>query len=116
QSPTTVCRADAGHLSIGEFARPSQVPPEDIVDLFKSSGITCRKVDNLLIERWRKLIWNIPFNALSVLGGGIHTSIILADPELLQTTQALMQEVIDIAGGCGYSLGKGAAQEQIERT
>jgi 2-dehydropantoate 2-reductase len=89
---------------------------QKIVELFQSSGVTCRMVDNLLLERWRKLIWNIPFNSLSVLGGGIDTSGILHDPELRRAMLSIMQEVIDIASGCGYSLGEGAAAEQIGRT
>jgi 2-dehydropantoate 2-reductase len=111
-----VYRADAGHLSIGEFAQSSRAPAKKFVDLFKSAAMACRMVDNLLLERWRKLIWNIPFNSLSVLGGGIDTSMILGDPELHRATLSIMQEVIDIAAGCGYSLGKDAAAEQIERT
>jgi 2-dehydropantoate 2-reductase len=116
RSRTTVFRADAGHLSIGEFARPSSAPTKEFVDLFERAAVTCRMVDNLVLERWRKLIWNIPFNSLSVLGGGIDTSIILRDPDLHRSTLAIMREVIDIAVGCGYSLGDGDATEQIKRT
>jgi 2-dehydropantoate 2-reductase len=116
RSRTTVYRADAGHLSIGGFAQPARAPTKKFADLFKSAAIACRMVDNLLLERWRKLIWNIPFNSLSVLGGGIDTSMILGDPELHRATLSIMQEVIDIAAGCGYSLGKDAAAEQIGRT
>ncbi len=116
KSRTTVDRADAGHLSIGEFAQPSRAPTKKYVDLFQHAGVTCRMVDNLLLERWRKLIWNIPFNSLSVLGGRIDTSIILREPELYRATLAIMQEVIDIAGSCGYSLGEDDIAEQIERT
>ncbi len=116
ESRTTVYRADDGHLSIGEFAQPSRAPMQKIVDLFQSSGVTCRMANNLLLERWRKLIWNIPFNSLSVLGGGIDTSMILRDPELRRAMLSIMEEVIAIAAGCGYSLGEGATAEQIERT
>lgn len=116
QSRTTVNRADAGHLSIGEFAQPSRAPTEKFIRLFTNAAVACRRVDNLLLERWRKLIWNIPFNSLSVLGGGIDTSAILRDPELHRATLSIMQEVIEVAAGCGYSLGKDAAAEQIGRT
>lgn len=116
KSRTTVYRADAGHLSIGEFAQPSRAPTKGIIDLFTAAGVASQMANNLLLERWRKLIWNIPFNSLSVLGGGIDTSMILRDPELHRATLAIMQEVVDIAAGCGYSLGEGAAAEQIERT
>ncbi len=116
RSRNTVERADAGHLSIGEFAQPSRAPTKKFVDLFQNAAVTCRMVDNLLLERWRKLIWNIPFNSLSVLGGGIDTSMILGEPELYRSTLAIMREVVDIAARCGYSLGEDDIAEQIERT
>ena len=114
QSRTTVYRADAGHLSIGEFGQPSLASTTEIIELFRNSDVTCRMADNLLLERWRKLIWNIPFNSLSVLGGGIDTSMILRDPELHRATLAIMREVIDIAAGCAYSLGERDVAEQMD--
>ena len=34
----------------------------------------------LAVARWYKLVWNIPFNGLSIAAGGIDTAQILADP------------------------------------
>ncbi len=113
---TTVERADAGHLSIGEFQRPSLAPISDIVTMFEEAGVTCRRVENLLLERWRKLLWNIPFNSLSVLGGGITTADILGDNALHAATAALMKEVLQIAASDGYSLGEEDIAEQFRRT
>jgi len=72
--------------------------------------------EDLLLERWRKLVWNIPFNGLSILGGGIDTSAILADAALRRATLALMDEVIFAANKCGYPLPGAAALEQTKRT
>jgi len=72
--------------------------------------------EDLLLERWRKLVWNIPFNGLSILGGGLDTSAILADVALRRVTLALMDEVIFAANKCGYPLPGAAAIEQIKRT
>ncbi len=116
RSRTTVERADAGHLSIGEFAPPSRAPTAEIIRMFEESGVTCRRVENLLLERWRKLIWNIPFNSLSILGGGITTADILRDRELHAAALAIMKEVIAIAASHGHSLGEEDIAEQIKRT
>src|SRR5438552_13607097 len=53
---------------------------------------------------------------MSILGGGIDTSAILADVALRRATLALMDEVIFAANKCGYLLPDAAALEQIERT
>src|SRR5438552_16968587 len=53
---------------------------------------------------------------MSILGGGIDTSAILAEVDLRRATLALMDEVIFAANKCGYPLPDAAALEQIERT
>ena len=61
-------------------------------------------------------MWNIPFNGLSILAGGIDTTTILADEALYRVTLALMNEVIDAAKKCGHALESAAAGDQIKRT
>jgi 2-dehydropantoate 2-reductase len=73
-------------------------------------------VEDLALERWRKLVWNIPFNGLSILAGGIDTAAILADERLRCATMTLMEEVIAAANKCGHALPVSAAAEQIKRT
>jgi 2-dehydropantoate 2-reductase len=115
-SRTTVERADYGHLSLGEFNRPSLGRTREIAQLFQDAGLRCNVIENLSLERWRKLVWNIPFNGLSVLAGGIDTAAILRDNELHRLTQGVMDEVIEAANRCGYPLERSAATDQIRRT
>ena len=61
-------------------------------------------------------MWNIPFNGLSILAGGLDTAAILADEVLYRVTLGLMNEVIDAANKCGHGLESAAALEQIKRT
>jgi len=83
---------------------------------FKRCDVKCGIVEDLALERWRKLVWNIPFNGLSILAGGIDTAAILADKDLLRSTRALMDEVIAAANKCGHQLERAAADEQMRRT
>jgi 2-dehydropantoate 2-reductase len=105
-----------GHLSIGEFKGGPLPRTHDVVWEFKQCGVDCRVLDNLLLERWRKLVWNVPFNGLTITAGGIDTAAILADDRLRGLTLALMAEVIAAANACGYALPAAAAAEQIKRT
>jgi 2-dehydropantoate 2-reductase len=82
----------------------------------KQCGVDCRVLDNLLLERWRKLVWNIPFNGLTITAGGIDTAAVLADDRLRSLTLALMAEVIAAANACGYALPAAVVAEQIKRT
>lgn len=75
-----------------------------IADGFVRAGLDCRVLPDLGLARWRKLVWNIPFNGLSVAAGGLDTQAILADPALLARTRALMEEVVAIAAALGHSI------------
>ena len=109
-------RFDYGHIVIGEYKRPSQERTHAIAAEFNESGIKCRVAEDLMLERWRKLVWNIPFNGLSILAGGMNTAAILADEDLHRSTVALMDEVIEAANRCGYALPASVTVEQIKRT
>src|ERR1700693_484159 len=61
-SRTEVERYDYGLIILGEFARPAQPRTHQIATEFARSGIKCSVTDDVALERWRKLIWNIPFN------------------------------------------------------
>jgi 2-dehydropantoate 2-reductase len=115
-SRTTVEAYDRGTVVIGEHRRSSSERARTIASQFATCGINCSVAEDLALARWRKLVWNIPFNGLSILAGGISTAEILADDGLRDTTLALMNEVIDAANKCGHSLHKGVAQEHIKRT
>jgi 2-dehydropantoate 2-reductase len=115
-APGVVHRYDHGHISIGEYNRKPLGRTQALAAEFAKSGIDCNVVENLALERWRKLVWNIPFNGLSISAGGADTAAILADPDLRVATLALMREVIGAANKCGFELEQSAADEQIRRT
>ena len=66
--------------------------------------------------RWYKLVWNIPFNGLSIAAGGIDTAKILADPKLYQETLALMDEVMQASAALGFAQDPQHPRKEIART
>jgi 2-dehydropantoate 2-reductase len=115
-SRTEVQAYDCGTLAIGEYERNASKRQPAIALQFAACGINCSVTDDLALERWRKLVWNIPFNGLSILAGGISTAEILADDSLRRAALVLMDEVIDTANKCGYALDKTVVEEHIKRT
>ncbi len=115
-APGVIERFDTGRLAIGEFHGYPQARLHDIAWEFKRCGVVCSVVANLALERWRKLVWNIPFNGLCVAAGGIDTAAILADDELRQLALELMDETIAIAQACGHNLPTAVALDQMKRT
>jgi 2-dehydropantoate 2-reductase len=113
--PGLVERSDAGRLTIGEFGRFPQPRTHDIAWEFKRCGVVCSVTAELARERWRKLVWNIAFNGLSVVAG-LDTARILADDRLCLLALELMDETIAIANALGFRLPTALALEQIRRT
>ena len=116
RSPASVDHFGHGMLSIGEFAGPPLQRTRLLVDAFRESGIDARLVEELTTERWRKLVWNIPFNGLAVAEGGLTVDRILADPALHARCHALMEETIAAATALGHPIENKFATLQIERT
>ena len=106
----------AGLVSIGEYGRPLQSRTRDLVAALERSGVEAKGVDNLAEERWRKLLWNIPFNGLAVAEGGLTVDRILADPALHAECRGLMEEVRAIAAAAGHEIEPEYVDFQIDRT
>lgn len=115
-SKADVERYDYGLIILGEFGRPALERTHQIAAEFVRAKVKCSVTDNLALERWRKLIWNIPFNGLSIVAGGIDTAAIVGDENLRQLTLDLMNEVIIAANRCGHALPDDAWREHMKRT
>jgi len=114
-SPVVVNHFGHGTLSIGEFCRLPLDRTRSLVEAFRSAGIETALVDDLAGERWRKLVWNIPFNGLCTLEN-VAVDRILDDPDLSSKCRALMNEVRAIAASEGHDIPPSYADFQIERT
>jgi 2-dehydropantoate 2-reductase len=91
--PGVIHHLDYGRISIGH-SRDDPAETALLRDLLESGGIEVAVAPNLRYARWEKLCWNVPFNGLSVAGGGIGTQTIVADAELRAIAETAMREVI----------------------
>jgi 2-dehydropantoate 2-reductase len=115
-APGVIDHFDAGSISIGEFRRPAGDRVRVIVEAFARAGIESRAVENLVTERWRKLLWNIPFNGLSIAAHGATVADVLADDGLRKLARDLMDEALDAARRLGHEIPDAFADYQIERS
>jgi len=105
-----------GSISVGEFGRASAARTRAAAALFEAAGVKSVVVENLLEARWRKLVWNIPFNGLAIAEGGIATDRICADKRLAGEARALMEEVQRAAAGFGFTIPDRFIDKQFEVT
>lgn len=92
----TVRHLDYGAITIGHFLnRPEAI--KDALSLWEGANVEVHPAQNFLLERWVKQCWNVPFNGLGVLGGGLTTRAILSSGALRAEVEAVQREVVEIA-------------------
>lgn len=102
-APGVIEHSNYGAVVIGEFARPASDRVRELARLFVAAGVPCDVTDRLLEARWRKQVWNVPFNAISTLAGA-DTQRIVTDPELRALVEAVMREVQAAARAQGVEI------------
>ncbi|MBI5381383.1 MAG: 2-dehydropantoate 2-reductase [Opitutae bacterium] len=105
-----------GTISLGELGRPAGARTQALAAQFGQAGIVCNVVDDLRAARWRKLVWTVPFNGLSIAAGGLTTDRLLADPKLAAEVRALMDEVVTGARALGMEIPEAFLQSQLDVT
>jgi 2-dehydropantoate 2-reductase len=115
-APGQVLHSAGGRVAIGEWQPGLAGRAEEIARRFKAAAIPGVAVDHLKYEQWGKLVWNIPFNGLSVAEGGVTTDVLLESTRTEQEIRALMDEVIAAACALGVKLDPGLIHFHIERT
>ena len=115
-APGVIEHFAADRIILAEYSGYPKPRTHDISWEFKRCGVVCTVAENLGLERWRKLVWNIPFNGLAVAAGGKDTAQITSDEQLRLRALALMDEVIAGANACGYPLPTAIALKQTQAT
>jgi 2-dehydropantoate 2-reductase len=105
-----------GLMMVGEFGRPVQARTRRIVALLQKAGIKASVQENLEEERWRKLVWNVPFNGLAIVAGGVTTDVIMGDEGLRALARRLMEEIVEAAAKFGHDIPRPFVDLQFERT
>jgi 2-dehydropantoate 2-reductase len=106
--PGHIKHLDYGKILMGPYrgmnddeSGPSMEALKQIADLFRETGIECNTTESLSLARWRKLMWNIPFNGLSVILNA-STDAIMRHPHSRALAESIMSEVRDTAINCGH--------------
>ena len=112
--PGHIRHLDHGRIVFGEY-NPNTVGVTDRVlalcDDLVSAGIDAKVEADLARARWQKLMWNIPFNGLSVVLDA-STEDLMANADSLALSRTLIEEVHRAADACGIVID----ERQIQRT
>ncbi len=115
-------KVEAGHIHHLDYGRvllgahdeanqrcsPTPVMQEIAAD-FTRAQIPIELTDDLPMARWKKLVWNVPYNGLSVVLDAT-TEELMADEGVRSLITTLMHEVITVANAWGEQVSPGDAR------
>lgn len=108
-----------GGINLGYHSGPDTgVSGDDIAaqgaQMFAKAGEDSQAID-LLKARWQKLVWNVPYNGLSVLLD-TTTGAMMGNPSSRALIEAIMHEVTEAAAACGQQLPENIVPAMLKNT
>jgi len=120
--PGHIRHLDYGRIVFGAYRGidgsdpgPSPQMLQAVLQDMVASGIEAYLTEDLPTTKWKKLMWNIPFNGLSVLLNA-STDAIMNDPDSRLLARRISEEVRQIALAAGSSIEPGYVDWVIDHT
>ena len=115
-TPGLVKHSAGARVDLGEWREGTPGRAAEIARRFKAAAVPAVAVASLQQAQWEKLVWNIPFNGLSVAEGGVTTDVLLASAATEREIRALMAEVIAAGRALGLALSADMIYYNINST
>lgn len=113
--PGHINHQDYGQLNVGAFNFSDTERLEQLCADFNEAGVPCDFSKNLMLSRWQKLVWNAPFNGLTVVLN-TTTDTIMQDEAARSLAKDIMHEVVAGAQAGGIPLETGFADKMMVLT
>jgi 2-dehydropantoate 2-reductase len=119
-APGHIHHLDYGQITLGEYKSNYQLTGitqkmREVTTDFENAGISIELLEDLLLGRWKKLVWNIPYNGLSVILDG-RTDELMTDIHTRQLVETLMWEVVAGAKSTGRIIPESFVQTMLDYT
>lgn len=119
-APGVIEHQALGAVNLGYHSGPpeldeAQAIVEEGAELFRSAGIESVAMADLQQARWQKLVWNVPYNGLSVLLNA-GTRRLMDSADIRALILELMREVARGAAVCGQTLPDGYPEQLLAAT
>ncbi len=110
-----IVHLDKGSISAAPLERKDLSLLQEIQKDFTAAGVEMTLMEDLEAARWNKLLWNIPYNGLSVVLNA-DTKQIMASDSGRALARKLMEEVVAGAEACGCPLADGSVENMLDFT
>jgi 2-dehydropantoate 2-reductase len=107
---------DYGRIAIGRYPQGTSAALVRLASLFHQAGVVCSVEEDAIAARWTKLVWNAPFNPVSVLAGGATTRQMLSVEATRRLIREVMVEVVELARAAGHPVDPGLVEKNLQDT
>ncbi|KIV81885.1 hypothetical protein PV11_04035 [Exophiala sideris] len=120
-SPGYITHMSAENTQIGLFPNKSletsreHATLDKFASLLRDGGTPVSIEDNIQVQRWEKVVWNVAWNSLTTLTMLDTHSWLNSTPDSMPMTRKLMTEVIDVARKCDVPLQYELVDQLIDR-
>ena len=112
EKPGVICHSAAGKIALGELDGRITHRIRKIAEMFSVAGIPCEISKDIIKLKWKKLVWNAAFNALTTITKA-SVAEVLSDAKLMEIAAAAMREVIEVAQKKGIDIDDAAIQDAL---
>lgn len=114
-APGHVVHTDYGHIVLGAYEETGKrCTPTPLIRAiaadFARASVEAQATDDLPMARWKKLVWNVPYNGLSVVLNAT-TDRMMADSGVRSLITTLMTEVVTTANAWGEQVSPGSSRQ-----
>lgn len=113
--PGHINHLDYGTLILGAYYKDNTKLLQQVFTDFNCASVPAKIAPDLMQARWQKLVWNIPFNGMSV-ALNTTTDALINNKDTKSLAYEMMLEVIQAAQHCGINLEFDYAHKIIELT
>ena len=115
--PGHIRHIDYGRIVFGPYrnSEANLTKADQICNEMTAAGIEVQTSDDLMMVRWRKLMWNIPFNGLSVALDA-STDKLIGQDDSVHLIRDIITEVHGAALACGSEIGAEWIEKTIDHT
>ena len=110
-----IAHLDYGKVTIGSFQGENKALIEQVCSDFQAANVPAEFSENLQESRWKKLVWNVPYNGMCVVLN-TTTERLMQNPETYKLMRDLMLEVTGAANVCGVSIEEGFVRAMLDST
>jgi len=116
ERPGVIVHSAAGGIRLGHWqAGPGEVLLQPLVDALHGAGVPVREEVNARLLLWRKLLWNIGFNALTAITRRFARDVASGD-DSCRLVRSAMLEAVRVAQAEGVSLGDEDIDKHVQIT